>query len=526
MKRMMGILALVTVLFTFGCVGSPEPASQPAVQPAAQPVAAAPAAAPVAAVLPPLSAEVKLRVIHTNDLHARALENKDELGYARIATLVKQLRAENPNTLVLDAGDTFHGLPFANLEQGASIAKLMNAVGYDYMTLGNHDFNYGQARLLELEKQIKFPILAANVYKDGKRMFKAYEIKNIAGVRVGIFGMASPETSYKTDPVGIKGITFTDPVAESKMVVAELKKNADVIIFISHIGLDDSSDPTSIKIASMVEGIDLIVDGHSHSSLETVMARNKTNTLIAQAGDYGKALGVVDLVVSTNRKVVSKLARSITVEKSPGLVADAAVKDISDEIKNAQAPMLAEKVGSTTVVLLGVRNDVRTAQTNLGLLIANSMMDISGADIALMNGGGIRESIPVGDILKDHIFKVLPFGNYAQTIEVTGADIKAALENGVGKLPAPDGRYPHVAGATFAIDATKPAGSRVTNIVIKGKPIDMAKTYILAAPNFTINGGDEYTMFVGKKLVNEYPSDAEVFMTYVRKRGAISNTNL
>lgn len=530
MKRLYGILAFVAVLFASGCVGAPEPA--PSALPAtlqSEAVSAAPAvdcAAMVEPLPPPLFAEVALRIIHTNDLHARALENRTELGYARIATLIKQLKADNPNTLVVDAGDTFHGLPFANLERGSSIAKLMNAVGYDYMTVGNHDFNYGMARLLELEKEINFPILAANVYKDGKRQFKAYEIRNVGGIRVGIFGLASPETSYKTDPKGIKGITFTDPVAEARKVVAEIKNRVDMIVLISHIGLDESSDPTSLKLAAMVEGIDVILDGHSHTSLETVIARKTTHTLIAQAGDYGKALGVVDVVVSTNRTVVSKGARSLTVANSPGLVADPEIKAIGSAIVAAQAPMLAEKVGSTSVLLLGVRENVRTSRTNLGTLIANSMLDISGADIAIMNGGGIRESIPAGDILKENIFRVLPFGNYAQTIEVTGADIKAALENGVGKLPAPDGRYPHIAGATFSVDATKPAGSRVSSIIIKGQPIDMARTYILVAPNFTINGGDEYSMFVGKKLVNEYPSDAEVLMAYVRKLGTISDSNL
>jgi 5'-nucleotidase len=199
---------------------------------------------------------------------------------------------------------------------------------------------------------------------------------------------------------------------------------------------------------------------------------------------------------------------------------------ISDEIKAIQDPMLAEQVGTTAVELIGVRNNVRASQTNLGTLIAKSMLDISGADIALMNGGGIRDSIPAGPITKRHIFTVLPFGNYAQTIEVSGADIKAALENGVGKLPAPDGRYPHVAGATFSVDASQPVGSRVSNIQIKGKALDMAKTYILVAPNFTIAGGDEYTMLKDKKLVNEYPSDAEVFMLYIRKLGNITVDNI
>jgi 5'-nucleotidase / UDP-sugar diphosphatase len=500
MKRFAVMLALAAALFAGACASGPS--------------------------LPPLEGVVEITIMHTNDIHSRAVANNAELGYARIATLVKNARAGNPNTLVLDAGDTLHGLPIANLERGASITRLMNAVGYDFMTVGNHDFNYGQDRLYELEKQLSFPILAANVYKNGKRVFKAWEIKVIGGVRVGIFGVTSPENSYKTDPKGIEGISFTDPVAEAKKVVAELAKKADIIICISHVGMDESSDPTSIDIAAMVPGIDIIIDGHSHTTLENALKANTTGTLIASTGSYGTALGRIDLVVGVDRSLLRRTASILTVANSPDLKPDPAVLAISDEIKAIQDPMLAEQVGTTAVELIGVRNNVRASQTNLGTLIAKSMLDISGADLALMNGGGIRDSIPAGPITKRHIFTVLPFGNYAQTIELTGADIKAALENGVGKLPAPDGRYPHVAGATFDVDAAQPVGSRVSNILIKGVALDMAKTYILAAPNFTIAGGDEYTMLKGKKLVNEYPSDAEVFMRYIRKLGTITVDNI
>ena len=500
MKRLAGILALVGVLFLAGCVSSPAEK--------------------------PLPAEVKITIVHTNDIHARALENRAELGYARIGAVVKKVRSENPNTLVIDAGDTFHGLPFANLERGSSIAKLLNAVGYDYMTVGNHDFNYGQDRLMELSKEIKFPILAANVYKNGTRVFKAYEIRDMGGVKVGLFGLVSPETSYKTDPKGIEGITFTDPVEEARKVMAELAPKTDVVVLISHVGMDKSSDPRSIDIASGVDGIDVIIDGHSHSSLTTLLAENYTRTLIASAGQYGIALGVVDIVIAPDRMVAYKEARSMTAENSPGLVADPGIKAISDQIAAGQKPLLSEKVGVSSVLLLGVRDNVRTSQTNLGTLIANGMLAATKADVALQNGGGIRDSIAVGDITKGDIFKVLPFGNYIVTIEVTGADLIAALENGVGKLPAPDGRYPHVAGLSFKTDASRPSGSRVSDVLVKGVPIVPAKTYLLATNNFTAAGGDEYVMFKGRKLVNEYPSDAEVFLAWVKKIGTVSDSNL
>lgn len=498
MKRFAVVLALVATLFMAGCVGGPSGK---------------------------LPEETKITIVHTNDIHARAVENKAELGYTRIGAAVKRIKAENPNTLVLDAGDTFHGLPFANLERGSSIAKLMNAVGYDYMTVGNHDFNYGQDRLLELEKEINFPILVANVYKDGKRLFTPYEIRTLAGVRVGVFGLASPETTYKSDPKNTEGLTFTNPVEEARKVVAEIDKKTDVIVCLSHIGMDKSSSPRSVDVAA-VPGIDVIIDGHSHTSLETCIAENPTRTLIASAGQYGTAVGVVDIIVGPDRKIALREARAITAANTPDLAGDPAVKAVVDSVSAGQKAILTEKVGATTVQLVGVREIVRTSQSNLGTLIAKGMLFTTGADVALMNGGGIRDSIAVGDITKGDVFKVMPFGNYIVTIEVSGADLVAALENGVGKLPAPDGRYPHMAGLSFKLDPSQPAGSRVSDVVVKGAPVDPGKKYVLAVSNFTANGGDEYTMFKGKKLLNEYPSDAEVFLAYLKKLGTVTESNL
>lgn len=474
----------------------------------------------------PLEKETVITIIHTNDIHSRTAPNKDQLGYERIGAVVETARASSPNTLVIDAGDTLHGLPIANLEKGASITRLMNAVGYDYMTVGNHDFNYGQERLFELQKQIAFPILAANVYKNGKRLFTAWDLRELGGVRVAVFGLASPETSYKTDPKGIEGIVFTDPVEEAAKVMKDIGSQADLIVCISHVGIDPSSSPTSLDIAAKVPGIHVIVDGHSHSTLEQIRAVNGTATVISSAGEYGKAVGRIDITVGTDRRILSVSPRLVTAALLDADASSKAVKAVHDDIVAKQAGVLDEKAGETAIALVGAREVVRTSQSNLGTLIAASMLDVSGADLALVNGGGIRDSIPAGPITKRHIFTVLPFGNYAQTIEVTGTDILAALENGVGKLPAPDGRYPHVAGVTFTVDASKAAGSRVSNVMIGGKPLEENATYILATANFLVNGGDEYTMFKGKKIINEYPSDAEVFLRYIQKLGVISGDTL
>lgn len=471
------------------------------------------------------SGDVKITIMHTNDTHARIVESKTEVGLARIATAFSAALAENPNTILVDAGDTFHGLPIANIDQGSSVVSAMNQVGYSLMTTGNHDYNYGLDRLLVLEKMANFKILAANVYKDGKRVFTPYVIKDIGGVRVAFFGLATPETAYKTDPKNVQGVYFSDPIVEAKSVVYDLIGQYDVLVCISHIGIDKSSDPTSIQIAEAVPQIDVIIDGHSHSTLADIQKENNTPTLIASTGAYGQGLGVVDIVVGADKKIKSKEARTITVANSPDLQPDAKVSSMIKDLSKAQDAVLLKVVGKTDVALEGKRELVRTQQTNLGTLLANAMLYATGADIALMNGGGVRDSIPAGDITLKQIYTVQPFGNYIQTGKFKGSELDAILENGVGKLPAADGRFPHLAGWSYTLDASKPAGDRVSNILIGGVPVDPDKEYTFATLNFEFNGGDGYTMLVGHAQ-NDFPSDAEIFVKYVQYLGAVTNENM
>ena len=473
----------------------------------------------------PLPKEVYITLLHTNDVHARIVENATDLGYSRIAAAYNSAKAWNPNTFLIDAGDTFHGLPIANIDQGASVVKLMNKMGYFAMTTGNHDYNYGFGRLLELEKAATFDILAANVYKDGKRVFTPYIIDEVQGVRVAYFGLASPETAYKTDPKGIEGVTFSDPVVESRELMAELAGKYDVLILISHIGVDGSSDPTSFDIARAIPEIDVIIDGHSHTTLADLKKMNPTSSLIVSTGSYGAGLGEVKLTVGKDRKVSAKSARTIDVTNSPDLKGDPKIGTMVNDLAKAQDAVLLQVVAKTAIALEGKREIVRTQQSNLGTLIANGMLYVTGADIALMNGGGIRDSIPAGNITMKMIYTVMPFGNYIQTGTFKGSELKAILENGVGKLPAPDGRFPHLAGWSYTLDVTKPAGERVSNILVGGKPVESGKDYVLATLNFEFNGGDDYRMLIGKAQ-NDFPSDAEVFIKYAQYLGAITADKL
>jgi len=473
----------------------------------------------------PLAKEVYLTLLHTNDVHARIVDSATELGYARIESAYKSAKAWNPNTYLLDAGDTLHGLPIANIDQGASVVKLMNEMGYFAMTTGNHDYNYGQERLFQLEKAASFDMLVANVYKDGQRVFKPYVIDVVQGVRVCFFGLATPETVYKADPKNVEGLTFTDPVIESRELMVEIAGKYDVLILLSHLGIDGSSEVVSYDIARAIPEIDVIIDGHSHSTLADVQKNNPTSSLIVSTGSYGMGLGEVKLVVGKDRRVVAKSARTLTVSNSPDLSNDQKVMGMITSLAKAQDAILSKVVAKTSVALNGVRNDVRTKQTNLGTLLANGMLYATGADIALMNGGGIRDSIPAGDITLKQIYTVLPFGNIIQTGKLKGSELKAVLENGVGKLPSPDGRFPHLAGWSYTLDASKPAGERVSNILVRGQPVDPNKEYLFTTLNFQFNGGDDYRMLIGKASA-DFSSDAETFIKFAQYLGTITEDNM
>jgi len=459
-----------------------------------------------------------LTIVHTNDTHSRIEAGKYAgMGFAKIATKVKQLREKNPNVLVVDAGDTFHGQTIASIVKGESIVKVMNAIGYDAMAPGNHDFNYGQERLVELEGITDFPILAANVIKeDGKPLLKPYIIKEVGGLKVGIFGLATPDTTYMTHPKNVEGLTFNDPIAVAKEMIKELEDKADIIVALTHLGLDESSSVTSVKVAEEVKGIDIMVDGHSHTTLPE--GKKVNDTLIVQTGEYDKNLGIVDLVYEDG-KIKSVAASLLTKEEAAELAEDEAVVAVVADIKAENEKVTSVVVGKTDIHLDGERADVRTGETNLGNLIASAMLKLTEADIAFTNGGGIRASIETGEITKGEVITVLPFGNYVVVKEMKGSDIWAALEHGIDSYPEAKGAFPHVAGMTFEFDPSKEAGSRLVKVMVGEKPLDPEKTYKFVTNDFLAAGGDGYKMFADDKILGEYPGLDEVLIEHIQKYG-------
>ncbi|MDP4098999.1 5'-nucleotidase C-terminal domain-containing protein [Paenibacillus sp. P96] len=463
-----------------------------------------------------------ITLLHTNDVHSHAVENKEEMGYAKLAGIIDKYRGENPDTLLLDAGDSVHGTTFATLVNGESVVKVMNEMGYDAMAPGNHEFNYGWQQLVKLSGEMKFPLISANVKQaDGNSLFKPYVIKEVDGVKIGIIGLTTPETAYKTNPKNVEGIDFANPAEETQAIVNEIKDQVDVVVAVGHVGQDKSSVDTSLKVAQEVPGIDVFIDGHSHTVLQDGLVGGN-GTLIASTGEYSKFLGVVDLYLDENNDVVSKKATLVDAKEAADIQPDAEVDALVKSIQAEQKPILEEKVANSAVNLNGERENVRAGETNLGDLVADAIRDVSGADVALTNGGGIRTSIPAGDVTKGQVISVLPFGNQVVTLEVTGADIKAALENGVAAYPEPSGGFPQVSGMTFQIDTSAAAGSRVTSLMIGGKAYDPAATYTLATNDFTAVGGDQYTVFTKYPQAGMFGSLDEALISYMQELGAVN----
>ena len=450
-------------------------------------------------------------IMHTNDIHSRV---DDNLGYTSVKAWKDYFEQNGNDVLLLDAGDTLHGLPIANLSNGENIVKIMNEIGYDAMTAGNHDFNYGMNQLINLKNQMNFDFLVANITKDGENTFTSSNIYEKENKKIGVVGIATPESATKTNPANVEGYSFNeDKMAEIVQDEIDSLKSqgVDYIIALGHLGIDSESSPyMSTELISQVEGLDIFIDGHSHHTLENgeiVKDKNGEDVLLAQTGNYLANIGKIVI------KEDGTISASLINEKKSDETIDSMVADMKAKIQ----PELDKVVGYTSVLLDGSRDPgVRTKETNLGNLVADALKYVSGADVALTNGGGIRTSVDVGEITYGELNAVLPFGNIVTKIQVTGEQILKALEHGTSAVPGASGGFPQVSGITYEIHAYL-TENRVQNVKINGEPIDLNKTYTLATNDFTAVGGDGYDMFKSATKLGEYSALDEALVSYIKQ---------
>lgn len=497
----------------------------------------------------------KTVILHSNDVHG-AIDL-----YAAMAALKADYEAQGAEVILADAGDYSQGTVYVSVNKGADAVTMMNATGYDVVTLGNHEFDYGYAQLAENMKAAKFQVLCADVLgADGKTIYDANTIIEKGGVKIGFFGLETPEAQTKANPKLIQGLKFLAGADGKELYncaaaqVADLKaKGADLVVCLAHLGVDESSEPyTSYDLAKNVQGIDFIIDGHSH----TVMTAGPNGEAIQSTGTAFANIGVITIDNATKKIVGNELkaiwhteknadGKSVTVVdyKTRDEKVAAAAKAIIDPIDKAYG----EKFAVSEVALNGAKapNGNRDSETNLGDLITDAMLWKVLADaeitvakenvVAITNGGGIRASIGMGDVTKKDINTVLPFGNTLAVVYVKGSELLEALEASTFCTPESIGGFPQVAGMQFTVatyetydknDESYPNSTyygpktinRVTIGSINGKDFDPEATYAVITNNFVAGGGDTYYAFAA--ATNQFdtglPLD-EVVMEYITK---------
>ena len=476
----------------------------------------------------------KTVILHTNDIHGAIAQ------YAKVAALKADFEASGATVILVDAGDYSSGDPNVSLSQGASAIELMNAVGYDYATLGNHEFDYGWTSLESNLKDAKFTILT-DVQYEGKDVFAAGEVKDLeaAGLKLGFFGLTTPETATKAHPGKTKGVTWpekADMMKAAQTAVDQLKADgADLVIGITHLGVEEENVPNSSRdLYKEVTGIDFILDGHSHF----VMTRGEDNEPIQSTGTKLVNVGII-VIDNATKKIESNCLfdlENYTKEVD-------SVKAISDRVAAEVEKEYGTVFAVSAVDLDGANKIARYHETNLGDLIADALLWFvkdGGMDaitvpadrvIALTNGGGIREDIKTGDITKKDVNTVLPFGNTVKVVYVTGAELLEALEASTRSFPM--GGFPQVSGIKFTIDDSKqynegeqyPGSTyygpktieRVTIDSVNGKDFDPKATYAVITNDFLADGGDTYYAFAASsaQFDTSIPMD-EVVMDYIK----------
>ena len=511
-----------------------------------------------------------LTILDTNDTHGHplAFSWSDSVGGTAWSspvagglparkTYIDSVRAAEPNTLVLDAGDVTTGLVVSNLFQAKPDVQGMNLVGYQAMSLGNHEFDNSQKALADRKAEATFPFLSANVYvkATGKRAFQPYAVVKLPGVTVGVIGVTTQETPIVTLPANVESLEFRDPISEVQSLVAEVRSKADFVVVLGHLGLAEDR-----VMAAKISGVDLIIGGHSHTYMDKTEVVN--GIPVFQAYQWGLFVGRTDVVVK-NRKVVSLTSRPVpinlsmpfkdgdtpkgTVKEIGGkkydfvagyLEADpavlAALQPYADQVAKDLDTVIGTATGPFPETIGGLSRYPRRDDSALTNMVADAMRDQTSlivgrpVDVFLQNGGGIRATLPAGPITKKAVFTVLPFDNTIQTVSLPGSillevlekrALPVAVENYTTGWDGPNGAFLQVSGLSYTLDLK---AKTVSDVKVGGQPLDPGKTYLVATQNFMMTGGDGYTMLKG--LPGTFETSAfqrDAVMAWIARKGTI-----
>ena len=442
-------------------------------------------------------------------------------GMARIATLVARTRAESPHTLLALAGDTISPSIMSAVLRGEQMIAAWNQLGLDVATFGNHEFDFGPPTLLARMQESRFVWVSSNVMDRATgRPFggaRATHVIDRGGVAVGFFGLTVADTPQTSSPG--PGIEFRDPIATAKTTVAELRTGRrPVVVAVTHQDM-----PADEQMAREVPGIDLVIGGHEHDPLESVVG----STLITKAGADGVFVVRIDLQATADGKVLARQHRFIPV--TPELPEEPAMAALVARYQARLDQALNVRIGESRVALDARNAALRTGETNVGNLITDVMRARLHADVAIMNGGGIRgnQLLPAGPLSKRDINALVPFLNVLVVVEVPGKVLVDVLERSVGVYPREFGGFLQVSGLTVVFDPARPPGQRVVRVMVNGQPLDPERRYTVAANSYTAGGGDGYAMLAtAKPLVfpQDGPGLAETLYEAIGRAGVIAPT--
>ena len=491
--------------------------------------------------------EFCVRIVHTNDIHARVEENAKSgiIGVSKLKSVIDGFTDASDMDLVLDSGDLFHGQSIATLVKGESVAELVKACGYDAMTAGNHDWNYGKDRLKELAQLADVEMLTGNVVDEsGVRFFDNQYYtetvtKNGQELKIGIFGVIDPLIYSKTAKTNVEGLTFTDSVGYASKASAELEKmGCDVVIALAHTYSPET-------LASQVDGVDLWLAGHEHIDINsTVTTPDGSTAYVVENGYYLYEAGLIDLdcTLDSGGEVTDiKVNAQKTDYSSAGTYEEnAGVKSVLDNIKSEQSVILNEVVGKSPADLDGVWENLRIDETNLGRAVTDAYLLETGADVAFENAGGIRSSVGKGDVTYGNIIGVSPYGNYIVTKQVTGKQLREILETSIDiqtkniaayesgeydAWPQNSGSYLQTGGIAVEYNPDPEYGERVLSIKVGGQALDPEKLYTVATNNF-VAVSDNYPQLANAEEVCEYSACDEALIKYFSQSEVVILTSV
>jgi len=501
----------------------------------------------------------KLTILHTNDNHGRFWSNRHgEYGMAARKTLIDSIRAQvsaaGGQLLLLSGGDINTGVPESDLQDAEPDFKGMKHIGYDAMAIGNHEFDNELSVIRKQESWVDFPFLAANIYDSSskKRLFKPYQVFEKGALRIAVIGLTTEDTKKLGNPEFMGGISFTTPVEEAKKLLPEIQGKADIVIAATHMGHYQDAQfginaPGDVTLARSVSGIDMIIGGHSQDPVcadaqgalitkykagMQCMPDVQNGTLIMQAHEWGKYVGRADLEfkngelsllsyqlipVNLKKKVKNAEGKKVRVHITEEIAEDVQLKALLKPYQEQGQEQLQQKIGSVDDKLEGDRAVVRFKPTNMGHLIALAQMEKVGADLAVMNSGGIRDSIAQGDITYKDVLKVQPFANVVSFVELNGKELMDYL-TAVAAKPVDSGAFAQFAGVELVIEK-----GVLKSATIKGQALDSAKSYRMAINSYIASGGDKYpALNKHAGYVNSGFVDADVLKEYIQKNSPLS----